>query len=248
MKFDKLKNYDKICLSENCKSVILGSILGNGSLKIDKCYKNTRLKIRHSETSVPYLEWKLSFLEELGGSVVAQKSDGFSKNKKILYQSKVSESLTMLHKLTYANNNLCIKRSWLNRLTPLALAIWWLDDGSLISGRRRGVFCCEGFQKSDLLLIIRYFKIVLGIELRLGQITKSNSSKEYFRLYLNTSELKKFLLLIAPHIQIKTMLYKIILFYKDESEQQRWTSAIKEKLPQFSKEIDSIINNQQKMI
>lgn len=42
------KRLANIPLSETCKSIVLGTILGDGSLKIQKGYKNARLTIKHS--------------------------------------------------------------------------------------------------------------------------------------------------------------------------------------------------------
>ena len=42
------KELANIPLSETCKAIILGTLLGDGSLKIYSGYKNARLTIRHS--------------------------------------------------------------------------------------------------------------------------------------------------------------------------------------------------------
>lgn len=50
-------NIDKkyVPLSDRVKSIILGSILGDGSLKIQKKYSNADIQIRHSEVQKEYL-------------------------------------------------------------------------------------------------------------------------------------------------------------------------------------------------
>ena len=47
--------FKDISLSYVCIQVILGSVLGDGSLKIQKNYKNARLQIRHSVVQKEYL-------------------------------------------------------------------------------------------------------------------------------------------------------------------------------------------------
>ena len=118
-----LKN---IPLSDSCVSIILGSLLGNGSLKIHKKYKNARFKFRHSVVQKDYFDWKISMLQEISSekSCISQKPDGFSSNRKLLYQSRALESLTVIYKITQSKNKIDIKRKWLNHLTPLSLAIW----------------------------------------------------------------------------------------------------------------------------
>jgi hypothetical protein len=43
-----------IPLSDRCKSIIYGTILGDGMLKIYKGYANARLSIKHSSTQIDY--------------------------------------------------------------------------------------------------------------------------------------------------------------------------------------------------
>jgi hypothetical protein len=52
--FYKVKEMDQILLSDLTKSIVLGSILGDGSLKIHKGYRNARISIRHSTVQSDY--------------------------------------------------------------------------------------------------------------------------------------------------------------------------------------------------
>lgn len=231
-----LKN---IPLSDTCVSIILGSILGDGSLKIHKNYKNARFKFRHSQIQQEYFEWKVSVLKEISSDncIVVQKPDGFSKNPKLLYQSRALESLTTIHTVTTSHNTIDIKRSWLNHLTPLSLAIWWLDDGSLISNKRKGVLCTDGFSEKSVRILSQYLFVVWGVSTRVGTISAKNLAlakrKEYFRLWFSTTELKKFLRIILPYIPTQSCVYKVMIEYKDLDLQQRWISEVESLLPCF---------------
>jgi len=50
------KKLFKIPLSYQCKSIILGSLLGNGSLKFYNGSKNARLSFRHSIIQKEYFD------------------------------------------------------------------------------------------------------------------------------------------------------------------------------------------------
>jgi hypothetical protein len=153
-------------LSNQARAVILGTLLGDGSLKLKNRYSNANLQIRHSETQKEYFLWKTAMLREItrGKSVNMQKPDGYSKNNKMRFASKALPSLTELHQLTHKNNKLRIKRKWLNQMTPLSLAAWRRDDGSLIGyGGRKGVFCTDGFDKASVKAFTRYLKAVENI-------------------------------------------------------------------------------------
>jgi len=228
------KKTDKkyVPLSDRVKSIILGLILGDGSLKIQNKYSNAGLQIRHSEVQKEYLLWKAKELREIEGdsSVSVQKADGYSKNRKWRFVSKRLPSLTELHHLTYKNNKLRIRRTWLNQMTALSLAVWWCDDGSLISyGGRKGVFCTDGFDKTSVEILARYLEVVWDIHSIVASVGRKRDGKqeEYWRIWIRSSdELKKFLRIILPFIPVPSMLSKTILLYKDSQFQQRWISEV----------------------
>lgn len=216
-------------LSPTAQAVILGSLLGDGSLKINKNYVNARFAFKHSRRQEAYFYWKANLLKEISApnSVCAQKNDGYGGDK-LRWQSRVSPSLTELYRLVSKKNQLKIRRKWLNHLTPLSLAIWWFDDGSIISNGRKGVFCTDGFDKKSVQILERYLEVVWKIKTKIGTIHKPNGTKtEYFRLWFrSTEELIKFLRLILPYAQVPEVLPKVLLLYKDNQLQERWISEI----------------------
>ena len=237
-----MKIYNQVPLSDRTKEIILGTILGDGSLKKQKNYANSRLQFRHSEKDSEYFYWKSKELSEISGekSTHKQNADGYSKNSKLHFQSKALPELTTLHDLTSRNNTLEIKRKWLNNLTALSLAVWWCDDGSLIGeGGRKGVFCTDSFDKKSVTIIAQYLDKVWNIQTKVAPVGRSRDGKreQYFRLWLqSTEELQKFLRIIIPHIPVKSMLRKVLLLYKDSQIQQRWISEVAT-LSQFSESV-----------
>ena len=238
------KKFYQIELTMSVKQIILGGILGDGSLKIAKKCKNAGYAERHSSVQKEYLMWKFSMLnKELGGQFITVKSDinSFSVNSKVSYKSQLNPKLTELHLLTHTKNKKKIKRSWLNCLQPLALAIWWCDDGSLSCQGRQGVLCTDGFSFDEQKIIVKYLKKVWQIECIIfentstykGKVIKKNRLRFASRIHLEA-----FLTIILPHIPVSSMLYKTMICYKDPKNQERWISKVKKSLPQFSKEIE----------
>lgn len=236
---DQEKN---VPLSDQARAVILGTILGDGSLKIQNGYSNANLQIRHSETQKEYLLWKAKVLKEIARdkSVSVQKADGWSSHKKWRFISRSLPVLSELHHLTYKHNKLRIRRKWLNQMTALSLAVWWCDDGSLIGyGGRKGVFCTDGFDNKSVKILAHYLKSVWKIRTIVAPITRHYQGKQrrYWRIWIRSQEeLKKFLRLILPYIPVPSMLSKTILLYKDSQFQQRWISEVVQ-LSNFSRPI-----------
>jgi len=227
-------------LSKKCLEIILGSLLGDGSLKIHKHYKNARFSFRHSIVQKEYFFWKLKEMKEISSKNCwwIQKNDGgFSKNDKIRYQSLAKPSLTEIYDLVSKRGKFKIKRKWLNLLTPLSLAIWWMDDGSIIGSGRKGVFCTDSFSRKEQLILSQYLNKVWGIKVKVGE-KKKNSG--VYRLWIYSPEhMKKFLRIILPYIP-ENMIYKVLILYKNPLFQQRWISEVV-KLTGFSQEI--VLNN-----
>src|SRR3989344_4973052 len=178
-------------LSDQARAIILGSILGDGSLKIQSRYANANLQIRHSETQKDYLLWKAEKLKEIARdrSVSVQEADGYSKNRKWRFVSRNLQSLTQLHQLTYKDNHLRIRRKWLNQMTVLSLAVWWCDDGSLICyGGRKGVFCTDGLDEESVKILARYLRVVWNIRAKVAPVGRKRDGKQeqYWRIWISS--------------------------------------------------------------
>lgn len=216
-------------LSDRCKEIILGSLLGDGSLKIQKPYKNARFSFRHSINQKDYFLWKVEEMREISSENCVWEQDddnGFGKHK-LRYQSLATEALTELYKLTHPHGKFEIRRKWLNLLTPLSLCVWWLDDGSLVSDCRQGVLCTDDFEYDQLMIVVRYFNKVWELNPRIGRVAKKGPRSEQYRLWIRSSEeLKKFFRIIIPHIPVPSMVKKVLLLYKDPQLQERWISEI----------------------
>ena len=171
------KRLSNISLSCPERSVILGSLLGDGSLKIYPGYKNARFSFRHSKKQDAYFFYKVGLLSKIEspGSVQRQAPDGWSSLEKLRYQSRALPALSEIHNVTHKNNKLRIRRKWVNHLTAHSLAIWWFDDGSIISGGRRGVICTDGLSEAECLLLAKYLLVVWKVSARVGRVSKQSS-------------------------------------------------------------------------
>ena len=218
-------------LSCHTKSILLGSLLGDGSLKINKGYKNARFSFRHSIKQKEYFLFKRNILHK---SISAPK-DMWEQTQgtdwqphKLRYQSRALVSLSYLYHITHkgsSSGKIRIRRTWLNLMDAQALAIWWCDDGSLVANTKQGVFCTDGFSYQDVKILDAYMKKVWGISTAVHPVGKGRTG--HYRLWIRSvTDLKIFLRIIMPHIPVFSMLYKVLILYKDSGLQQRWISEI----------------------
>ena len=208
----------------------MGSLLGDGSLRLHEPYRNARFSFRHTITQREYFSWKVNALREISSSrcVWEQPGDGYPNAKeKLRYQSLALESLTELYRLTHDGKQFRIRRKWLNMLTPLSLAIWWFDDGSLIANTRKGVLCTDGFPREEIELLSRYLAVVWKVRAHVGAVGTTGRRANYYRLWFrSTEELKKFMHIILPFVPVPAVLPKVMLLYNDPQLQQRWISEV----------------------
>jgi hypothetical protein len=233
----KRKIFQQVSLSDSCQSILYGTLLGDGCMQKTKGYANARLSIRHSWKQKEYFDWKAEKFQEIASPKSIQISfaskGSYSENKKLLFQSRALPCLTLLYDHMYKQKRLVIRRRWLNQMSPLSLAVWWCDDGSLIGGGRQGVLCTDGFDEKSVQLLACYLEKVWNIHVRVGPVRRNRkygnySKQEYFRLWFNTEELQKWLRLLMPHIPVPSMVYKWYLVSKNSQFQQRWISEMKE--------------------
>ncbi|HCR41875.1 TPA: hypothetical protein DIV45_00700 [Patescibacteria group bacterium] len=215
-------------LSENTQAIILGSVLGDGSLKLYPGYANARFSFRHSEKQSDYFWWKANQLQEISGKKFAWRQSKNGKDGwgtvKYRFCSQALPALTEMFKLTHSKNKFLIRRKWLNLLTPLSLAILWQDDGSIIANGRKGVVCTDGFTKPEVQLLQQYLKVVWRIHTVVG--LKNKQSNQFRLWFRSTEQLQSFLRIILPHIAVAQMIPKFILLYHDHQLQQRWISEV----------------------
>lgn len=239
MKQEIINQKEYTLLSCQTKAILLGSILGDGSLKISKNCKNAHFQEKHSIKQKEYLMWKRNKIcQELSASEkdiveTIDKTPNGKEIHKIRYGSGRRQSLTHLHTIVYKNSvngYYKIRRTWLNQLTPLSLAVWWCDDGSLVANTRQGVFCTDGFTLEDMKILDRYMKKVWNINTSIHSLNKlKKDGTQRYRLWIRSREdLKKFLTIIIPFIPVYSMLYKVLLLWKDPELQQRWISHVEE--------------------
>lgn len=221
-------------LSKSVQDIALGSLLGDGCISINHRYKNARFSFRHSIKQKDYFLWKVEKLTSISSRrkswIQNTVKNEFGIGKKLRFQSRALPTLSKIYSLVTNKGIKKVNKHWLKALSPLSIAIWWMDDGSLISNTRKGVFCTDAFSEKEIVLLQKYLEEGWNVRTRVGRTSKSNSQKRrYFRLFIqSTEELKKFLRIIIPYIETESMLYKVLILYKDEKLQQRWISEIEE--------------------
>jgi len=184
-------------LTQLQRSIIIGTILGDGYLRIVRGKKNALLEINHSLSQKEYVDWKYTALSALCKSAPKSRN-GNGMRQAYRFTTRQHPELTTLHTAFYGES----KKSIPDNITldPLMLAVWFMDDGSR----------CRA---SDVYLNTQQFALQDQERLRamLGSLaieSSLNKDKEYKRIRIAKSSIPKLFELISPYV-IPSMTYKL---------------------------------------
>ncbi len=178
------------------RSIVIGTILGDGYLRIISGRKNALLEINHSITQREYVDWKYTMLKSIAGSPPKERISGVNRRAYRFYSKQLPE-FTELFNQFYKNGKKIIPQNIV--LNPMSIAVWFMDDGS---------YCRE----SDVYLNTQQFslkdqKMLSNVLTRIGLKTTLNKDKQYYRLRFLKESIPKLKTMIGEFI-IPSMRYK----------------------------------------
>lgn len=215
----KSNNFDKYPkkLTTEQESIIIGSLLGDGSIRITKsnCYFSKNQCLKYEK----YIDWHIEKLNPFS----KQKIKVYS-NKKIRFcyeENKVVHDIVPKYLQNYMVKTCCnsifneLRSNWYPfgkkivpvnvNITDLSLAVWYFDDGSNDgSTRRRAVLCTNSFSFDEVDLL-RY---ILKNQFNISSTTrKGNNISE--KLIVITKQSFDTLIDIVSKYSIECMKHKI---------------------------------------
>jgi recombination protein RecA len=149
---DRLMTMVQYYLSPIQQQVVIGSLLGDGSFRKASEF-NTSLRIGHGAKQDAYCRWKESLFEGLIGSRGTNSRGGHSFDTIPMYE------LTELFEQNYDVRGKHPSQALIDRLTPCAIAIWYMDDGTFDGERQnRCSICCPAFPLERQQALVRWFQ------------------------------------------------------------------------------------------
>jgi hypothetical protein len=172
-------------LSEVQHAIVIGSLLGDGSMR---CKTNALLEINHSFHQHSYVEWKYRHLAELVRTAPKVRN-GNGGRIACRFVTRSLPVLTPYFRLFYAAGR---KRAPQVELAPMALAVWFMDDGC--RSRRAVYLNTQQFDVRSQRLLARLLREQWGIDATL------NRDKSYYRLRISVEGTARLADVIDPHL------------------------------------------------
>jgi recombination protein RecA len=199
-------------LSEQQVQVVLGSLMGDGNLSPNRRGRSgTRFRMGHGAKQAEYLDWKVSLLGNVPNSrTVNAKGAVFADFTPLPELAELQETVY------FGDGKKHLTWDYLKSLTPLALAVWYMDDGSF-TVRSKGVqartaggtgrieICVEAMSLGSRDRLVQYLRDTRKLDVKLT----SRGTRGISVIQFTTAASEKFQRLVAPYLH-PSMDYKLL--------------------------------------
>lgn len=184
-------------LSKKQKKVLIGTLLGDGSLEFNG-YKGVRLQIKQKKESKDYVFWMYDVFENFTRTEPKQRKD----TNQWYFGTRYLRELKYFFDLFYGDDKKSVPNDIDNYLyDPLSLAVWFMDDGTL-DYRPKSHYAyslsTDSFSVSDVEKLKKTLKNNFNVESSI-QTPRSRGTK-YTKLYIGADGRDKFKNLIEDFI------------------------------------------------
>ena len=195
------------------QAILVGLILGDGYLAESRRKDKTTsyLDLKYDEKYLDYLKWIHENVKELNPSEIKKKKN-FHQYR---FYTETREDIGLLRNLFYPKKIKAIPENIIEYLkNPISLAVWYQDDGTLDFRDKyhaNSLFATHCFSRADCEKLADALQIIYRLDVRVCRCMMRG--KLYFRLYVTSKSMEKFMNIVSPYIQ-DCFRYKLLKFRK----------------------------------
>ena len=197
-------------LSDFQWEVLMGGLMGDGALSPSRSGHGARFRFGHGAKQAAYADWKASLFANIGTSRSTNDRGA------VFHDLPPLPELGELRAAVYIGGKKVLSEEYLKALTPLALAVWYMDDGGFTlrskglqqrtqGGSGRSEICVEAMEPGTRVRLCDHLAHTWGIEAKL--IASGRAGKAV--LQFPTAETRKLHALVAPFVH-PSMQYKLL--------------------------------------
>lgn len=180
-------------LTSDQRSVIVGSLLGDGAMR---CKANALLEVNHSARQRTYVDWKYRVLADLVATPPRARATNGGRTA-YRFVTRSLPALTPFYRTFYPDGSKTVPDV---QITPLALAVWLMDDGSR---SYRAVYL-----NTQQFSVAEQIRLATMLERQFGIVARLNKDKTYYRLRIAVSSVPRLRELVAPYL-LPELAYKL---------------------------------------
>ncbi|MDT5051179.1 MAG: recombination protein RecA [Mycobacterium sp.] len=206
-------------LSDQQFQAVLGSLMGDGNLSPNRRDRNGVRFRGHGTKQVEYLQWKTALMGNIRHTVREN-----TKGASFVDFTPLAELAELQRAVYLGDGKKFFSEEYLKALTPLALAIWYIDDGSFslrskglqertTGGSGRIEICVEAMSDGTRVRLRDYLRDTHGLDVRL----RSAGSAGKAVLVFSTAATAKFQEMVAPYMA-PSMEYKLLPRFRGRNQ------------------------------
>jgi hypothetical protein len=176
------------------EQVLLGMLLGDGYLSVHPSDTSALVQWSHAAKDSVYCDWLSDMIGDLSSDTFTRTTSGYG--TPMVRRCTRSDYAILRQFSSLVKDGVRRVPKWVaSSLTPLALAVWYMDDGSLTHAEGqedRASFATCRYNKEDCDVLVMAL-------LRLG-IKSQTKEYDYNRIVLDADNAERLFLLVAPYI------------------------------------------------
>ena len=190
-------------------SIIFGSLLGDANAEKRLLGTGTRISFFQEGIHIQYILYLHKILSDSGYCnskipIIRNRLGTKGKVRKIIrFSTWTYTSFNWIHDLWYKDKIKCVPKCIATYLTPLALAIWIMDDGAKVGKGLK--FSTNSYTYDDCIILIKALNDNFNLK---ASIQLAGASNQYI-IYIWKESMEDLRKIVSPYI-IPEMKYKII--------------------------------------
>lgn len=192
-------------LSKVQREIVVGKLLGDAHLSNYSTGLKYKFMIEHSLNQKAYVDWLYGYFKDWVLTPPKEKNQLIKGKlyKKYLFNTFSHIAFRFYALQFYKNGKKIVPKLIDHWLTPLGLAVWFMDDGSIKSKHHRALILnTQCYENADLKRLQDVLLAKFGIQ------TKLRKQKEGKQIYILSKTVEQFVKLIRPFI-LPEMEYKL---------------------------------------
>ena len=199
-----LREYrDSLTLTAEQHEMLTGMLLGDAHLE-RRASGTVRLKVEHGVQQNDYATWKYQRFQQWVLTPPQRKSKRHtlgSISENVWFNTIAHPQFCEWYALFYEEGRKAIPKNL--TLTPLALAVWFMDDGSRKSRECRGLYLnVQCFTQAE----VERLQVCLKRDFQINTTTRLQS--DGLQIYIPSGEVSQFAMVVDDHM-IASMRYKL---------------------------------------
>lgn len=206
MRSKKIEEYKKtLVLTSRQREILTGLLLGDGHLETQNDGRTYRLKVEQAVRKKEYVDWLFQEFQDFVRTEPKEKEKtrNESQTKNVGFSTLSVGNFRFHAQQFYQGKEKVVPKRIDKLLSPLALAVWYMDDGSQKSSLHRArILNTQGFRKQEIEHLIQILEKNFHLQAKL------RSQKDGYQIYIAAVFADRLKQIIEEHT-VPCMRYKL---------------------------------------